>query len=484
MGAAEHSHSETLAEFAAQLAFERIPSEVIAKAKTHVLDAVGVGMAGSTMEWCRQGIRAAQRLEGPPEASLFGQTKKIAAPNAAMANSIAISGTDYDDTDYSGGGFHMSRSVVPAALAVGEMLHCSGKQVLTAVVAGYEVATRVGASLLLDRYGPRGASASWGPEDLEKHERMRQQGGPVLRGFIPGLFATAVVAGRLLGLNAQQLASAQGLVGGLGLFLGQSHREGADALLFHAGWAAHAGIIAAMWAQEGLKGPRFIYEGDRGLLSVIGGDLQDASCLSSGLGTQWNTMNNVLKFYTAAHGLHHFIESLDSLVTEHRLTPGEIDKIECWAPAQRVESHFLPLEAKFNPTSYSGRFSLPYLLARLMFDRELGPLSFTEQKVTEPAVLALARRVTYVADETAWYGDKRGLVIVKLRDGRTLTRSTPILLGFPKRPHTWEHVATKFRNNAKLVLNDAARINELVHAFETLEQASDVGSAMRLASAA
>lgn len=476
----DQSYAEALADFAAGLTFERVPSQVIEKAKTHVTDVIGVGMAGSTMEWCRQGMRVVQRLEGPPEATVFGQAKRVAAPNAAMANSTAISGTDYDDTDYSGGGFHMSRSVVPAALAVGEMMHASGEQVLTAVVAGYEVASRVGAALLLDRYGPRAATASWGPEDLAKHERMRQQGGPLVRGFIPGLFATAVVAAKLLDLDARQIASAQGLVGGLGSFLGQSHREGADGLHLHAGWAAHAGILAALWAREGLRGARFIYEGDRGLLSVIGGDLQDATCLARGLGEQWNTMNNVLKFFPAAHGLHHFIESAKWLAHEHHLNADDIEKIECWAPAQRIESHFLPREAKLHPTPYSGRFSVPYLLARMLIDGELTPLSYTPEKVTQPAVLALARRVTYVADESAWFGEKRGLVIMQLRDGRTLSRSTPILLGFPKRPYTRADIAGKLRANAKFVLGDAARLEQLVDALETLEQAQDVASVMQL----
>ena len=480
----ERSCSEILAEFAVNLAYERVPPAVAAKVKTHIIDSIGVGMAGSTMEWCRQASSVVQRLDGPPEATVLGGGKRIAAPNAAMANGVAIASMDYDDTDYVGGGHHMSRSVVPAALAVAEMVHAGGIEVIAAVTAGYEVVGRVGSALLLDRYGSRGANAGWTADDLAKHHRMQRQGGSLVRGFIPGLYGSAVAAGRLLGLNAEQIASAQGLVGGLGLFLGQSHREGADGLMLNSGWAAHAGILAALWAREGLLGPRYIYEGDRGVLAVIGGDLQDPACLTKGLGTEWNSMNNMLKFYPAGHGTHHFIESLKSLMNEHGLLAEDIEQIECRAPAQRVEFHFLPVEAKLHPTPYTGRFSMPYLLARLLLDRELGPLSFTPQKVSEPAAIDLARRVTYVSDEAAWYGQTRGLVTVTLRGGRTLSRSSPDLLGFPRRPHTRDDVVGKFRANAALVFEDAKRLDDLVNGLEALEQVKDICEILSLTAAA
>lgn len=474
------SSSEILASFAADLKFKDIPAEVIAKAKQHIIDSIGVGIAGSTMDWCERGGRAFRHMGGPVEATLLGQKNKIAMANAAISNGIAIAGMDLDDTDYTGGGGHMSRSVVAAALAAAESNHRTGKDLIKAVVVGYEVATRVGSSLLLDRYGPRGALASWGPEDHAAHNRMREQGGGVMRGYLPGLYASAVVAGSLLGLEAKDLASAQGLVGPLGLFFGQAHREGAHAGFLHAGWSAHSGIIAALWARDGLQGPRFVYEGDRGLLAVIGGDLQDASRLTHGLGTEWNTLNNVLKFYPAGHGTHHFIESLNTLMNSYEFTAEDVSEITCVAPSQRIEYHFLPKEAKLNPNVYNARFSLPYLLARLLHDRQLGPLSFTREKITEAKVLELASRVTYVADESAWFENKRGMVTVKLNDNRTLSQSTPHLLGFPERPCSHDDVINKFRVNAKLVLSGTKSLDNLVSALENLEHTEDIGNIMAL----
>ena len=373
----------------------------------------------------------------------------------------------------------MSRCVVATALAVGEAFGCSGKEVLIAAVAGYETATRVGSALLLDRYGPRAAQQSWGPEDLAAHHRMRE-GTALVRGYIPGLFAAAVAAGRLMGLDAAQLVAAQGLVGGLGSFLGQSHREGTDSILVHAGWAAHAGVIAALWARHGLRGPRLIYEGDRGLLTVIGGDLRDPTRLASGLGSRWNTLDNLIKFYPGGHATHHFVESLMSLANEHHFAAEDVDQIECSVPAQRIEFHFEPKEEKLHPTPYNARFSLPYLLARLLTDGELGALSFTREKVSEPDVLDLASRVTYVADETAWFGPNRGSVTIKLRDGRVFNRSTQYLLGSSNRPCERNDLLKKFKTNASLVLNDQSRIDELIRALETLEYADDIRAVMKL----
>ena len=475
----KRSCSETLADFAANIRFEDIPPEVAAKVKVHILDSVGVGMAGSTMEWCQQATRVLQRGGAAREATVLGYSHMLSAPDAALANGVAIGCMDYDDTDYTGGGHHMSRHIIAAALAAGELAHSSGKEVVAAVTVGYEVASRIGASLLLERYGPRGANSSWTPEDFEKHHRLQKQGGSLVRGNIPGLFACSTLAGRLLGLNAAQISSAQGLVGGFGLFLSQSHREGADATMLFSGWAAHAGILSALWAREGLRGPRHIYEGDRGLLSVIGGDLQDASQLTDKLGTQWNSMNNLLKFYPGGHGMHHFIESLNSLMNDG-LREQDVEQIECHAPSQRIEFHFEPKEDKLHPSPYSARFSLPYVLARLITDRELGPLSFTPQKVTDPVLIELASRITYVANETVWFGETRGLVVVKLRNGSTLKCASPDLRGFPNRPHTRADVVDKFKVNARLVYNNEKRLDELVKALETLEMVKDLGEMMRL----
>ena len=187
----------------------------------------------------------------------------------------------------------------------------------------------------------------------------------------------------------------------------------------------------------------------------------------------------VLKFYPGGHGMHHFIESLNSLMNDG-LRARDVEQIECHAPSQRIEFHFEPKEDKLHPSPYSARFSLPYVLARLVTDRELGPLSFTPQKVTDPEVIELASRITYVSDETVWFGEKRGLVVVKLRDGRTLKRSSPELRGFPNRPHTRSDVVDKFKINARLVCSNEKRLDDLVNALETLDKVKDVGEMMRL----
>ncbi|MBI2908854.1 MAG: MmgE/PrpD family protein [Chloroflexi bacterium] len=473
------SYSEIIADFAAGLTLEQLPREVVVKAKVHIMDSVGVGLGGTTTEWWQRAYHVCQRLGGPPEATVFGQSMKLGVASAAMANSIAVTALDYDDTDYWGAGTHMSRYVVGTALSVGETARCSGKDVITAAVAGYEVASRVGAALLVDRYGPRAATPDWGQKELDAHHRLQRRGIPMMA-VLPGLFACSVIAGRLFGLDAQQMTSAQGFAGGFGLFLAQSHREGADGVPLHVGWACHAGIAAAMFAKEGLRGPRFIYEGDRGFLSVIANELHDATRLTAGLGQQWNTLNNILKYYPAGHGTHHFIESLKGLMAERSFSADDILDMECRAPAQRVEFHFEPKEAKLHPTPFNARFSLPYLLARLAMDGELGPQSFAPDRVFDPKALELASRVNYVTDEQAWIGDKRGLTIVRLKDGRTLSRSTPDVLGMPNRPGSRQDMLSKFRANAMSALGDEERVEALIEALEALEGAEDVGAVMRL----
>jgi 2-methylcitrate dehydratase PrpD len=215
------------------------------------------------------------------------------------------------------------------------------------------------------------------------------------------------------------------------------------------------------------------------LLSIIGGDLQDVSQLTDRLGSQWNCMSNLLKFYPGGHGMHHFMESLNALMNDG-LRPQDIEQIACHAPAERVEFHFEPREEKLHPSPLNARYSLPYVLARLVTDRDVDASSFTPEKIAEPAIVDLARRVTYVSDEGAWLGEKRGLVVVKLRDGRTLQRSSPELRGFPNRPHNRADVVDKFKANARLVCKNEKRLDDLTNALENLEKVKDVSEITRL----
>ena len=146
----QKSYSRILAEFVAGLKYQDIPSEVVNKVKDHILDTMGCLLAGSTTDWMKQVNNVAKRLGGNPEATLIGDGTRVGVANAAMANGTLGRALDLDDTHFRPWE-HVSAYVVPTAFAVGEWLGKSGKDVITAAVAGYEVACRVGLAKLRDR---------------------------------------------------------------------------------------------------------------------------------------------------------------------------------------------------------------------------------------------------------------------------------------------------------------------------------------------
>ncbi|MFC1870432.1 MmgE/PrpD family protein [Chloroflexota bacterium] len=463
------SISETYAEFSLGLRYEAIPTEVIAKAKDHILDTIGCGLAGSTMEWALTIMGMAKHLGGPGEATIIGDGSRVATPNAALACGAACTCLDYDDTFYWGGKGHASRALVPASLTVAEWTGSTGKDLIKATIVGWEISNRLANAQSVDQ--ERRSEVAVHHKSRERSAEQRNH------------FAAAAEAALLMGLEREQFSSAIALVSCLGVpvcGMNQSHREGADAWIFANGWAALAGVMAATAAQKGMVGPRLIFEGDRGFFKQL--DLQELYApdkLTEGLGTRWYTLDNCIKFYPAGHGIHHWIESLKQVIKEHKVGPDDVEEVITHVPKQRVERHFDFSEQKLNPSPYASRFSLPFILASVMIDGDWKVTSAIGGKVKEPRRLELAKRVHYSLEEDSWLEDNRGSITVKTKDGKSYKAKHPRLLGLPSNPPSHQQIVDKFRENASFVLNKSAT-EKLVNALENLEQVKNVAEVMRM----
>lgn len=219
-----------LARFAAELTFEKIPPPVVEHIKLCLLDTFGCGLFGSTLPWSKIVADFARDLGGKRESTVWGRNFKVSAPNAALANGTAVHSFELDD-------LHKTSIVHPGSIAVSPALAmaehiggCNGKEFLTAVIAGYEVAIRVGMSV--------------GTSHLE-------------RGYHPtgtnGTFGAGAAAGRILGLNADKMTEDLGIAGtqAAGLMAAQ---YSAMVKRMHAGRAAQSGVYGALLAQKGLTG--------------------------------------------------------------------------------------------------------------------------------------------------------------------------------------------------------------------------------------
>lgn len=270
--------SEQLGDFVAGLKFTDIPGDVVEKSKQHILDTLGVALAAARDDFTKIMLHVAKGLKGPAESSVWGNRCKLPAANAALVNGAMAHGLDYDDM-HRAASCHLSVVAVPTALAMAERKRISGKKIIAAIVAGYEVGARIGIAAL---------------------------GKLLLRGWHPtgvfGAFTSAVVASRLLGSEARQTAVAMGIAGSQASGLAQWLEEGSWTKRMHPGWAAHSGIFASLLALNGYDGPLRIFEGAQGLYRSF---LRDGNFalekLTEELGRRWETRAICLKMYPSGY---------------------------------------------------------------------------------------------------------------------------------------------------------------------------------------
>lgn len=459
------SASEALAEFAAGLRVEDIPTAVRAAAKRHLLDVVGVALASSPMPFGRMALQAATALGGPGDRTVIGFADRLPPVWAALVNGALAHGIDYDDT-HEEGVVHVSCSVAPAALAAGECDGVSGARFLAALVLGMETAVRLG---------------------LAAPGRFHD------RGFHPtgvcGAFATTLVAGALAGLPAPRLADALGLSGSMAAGLMEFLTDGTWSKRIHSGWAAHSGLVAVRLAAAGFSGPRAVLDGRFGFYrSHLGDDGWDLDVVTRDLGRRWHMRDIALKPYPACHMTHAFIDCAASLRSEHGLAPNAIAAVECFIHPREMPIVCEPRASKLVPqTDYDAKFSLPYTVACMLVRGHVDLDDFTPEAIADPAVLELAQRVECISDPQANYPHTfPGRMRMTLRDGRVLERDEPLNRGSAERPLSDDEVGAKFRRNAARALpaEQVGALAAAVHGIDTAPNLRALAAALRGAASA
>ena len=447
--------AEQLAGFTAALRFEALPAEVIASARLRTLDVIGLALAASTFDFARPIIAAVEAGTGP--CTIIGTNRTAVAASAALANGTLAHGLDFDDT-HAASITHASAVVVPTALAIAESAGISGRDVITATVAGYEAVARLG---------------------------MAAPGAFHARGWHAtstcGAFAAALTAGKLLGLDATRLTHALGLAGSFASGLMEFLEDGSAVKRVHAGWAAHGGVFAATLAAGGVTGPASVLEGRFGFYRTFVEAAPIAAAFET-LGLQWETPRISFKPYPCCHLAHAYIDCALRLREEQRVEPDAIATIECRVPAGEIPIICEPRPTKLQPrTAYEAQFSLPYAVAAAFIDGRVGLDTFTPARLGDERVLALAARVQHVVDPTSTFPDGfPGWVRVRLADGRVVEAREPDGRGGPSRPLSEAAIVHKFRDNAGRALPDIRR-DELERAVLSLDGAPDIRKVVALA---
>jgi 2-methylcitrate dehydratase PrpD len=372
------------------------------------------------------------------------------APLAILANGTFAHSLDFDDT-HATSITHASAVVVPVALALGEAGGLSGRAVITAAVAGYESLARLG---------------------------MAAPGAFHARGWhatgVCGVFAAALVAGRIQGLGVERLTSALGIAGSFASGVLEYLEDGSWVKRVHAGWAGHGGAVASALARGGFTGPATILDGRFGFYRTFLGVEPDPAPFAS-LGQAWETPGIGFKPYPCCHYNHAYLDCALELRRAHALPAEAVEAVECRVPAGEVPIVCEPRAAKLRPrTSYDAQFSLPYSVACALLDGRVGLDSYAAERLVEPERLALAARVTHAVDpDSTFPRGFPGWVRVRLRDGRLLEARAPDGRGSVARPLAPEAIVDKFRDNAGRALPEA-RVAELERTVLALDALSDV----------
>jgi 2-methylcitrate dehydratase PrpD len=433
--------AQTLAEFTSRLDLDAIPAEVAEAAKLHLLDTLGCGLAAHPLGVAVEGRQAMMELGGEPQATVIGLDAALPAPNAAFANAMLCHGLDFDDT-HSDSVSHVSTVTGPAALAASEAAGATGREALAAIIAGNEVVTRLG---------------------------MAASGAFHARGFHPtaicGVFGAAAAAARIAGLGAARTASALGIAGSMASGLFAYLEEGTPTKPIHPAWAAHGGLLAARLSALGAEGPTSVVEGKFGLYHAFLGatkDEVDVAGQLADLGERWETLRIAYKPYPACHFMHGSLGATAEAAAG--LSADDIEEIVVTVPAAGVSLVLEPAEVKVAPrTEYEGKFSLQYSTAAMIVHGRVGISTYSDEALTDPRVLDLARRVRYeTKDYDTYPAAFPGGVRIRTRDGKLHEGDHPHQLGAPDNPMTADDVRAKFRENARLSLSEEA--------FEALEQ--------------
>jgi 2-methylcitrate dehydratase PrpD len=443
--------AETLAGFVTRLDHRAIPAAVRAQARLHLLDSVGIAYASASFDFARAACCGLAALGGG-DYPVIGMPTKLALRDSVLMNGMLVHGLEFDDTAIRGR-IHPSAFGVPCALGAGAYARTSGAEALTAYIAGMECAIRIG---------------------------MAARGGFSPAGFnavgIVGAFGSALVAGRLLGLDAAQLASAQGIVYSTAAGNREFSATESWTKRFEAGWPAASGITAAMLAKQGFIGPRTPYEGKFGVFTTYlnpPAAAADVAAIKGGLGEEWEFSRILIKLKPSCFFNQPVINTIIALVTRHDLRASDIRRIRVLMPQAAIDTVCEPRSEKLAPRDIAAaQFSIYFSAACAAVRRQFTLQEMDAGTLQDPAIQALAAKVEYAVDaQSNFPAHYSAGVEITTADGRQFSAREDVNAGSTGRPLPAAVIEDKFLDNAQRVLSRqrAEEIRDLLLNIESCD---------------
>src|SRR5688572_2435819 len=325
--------ARALANFAVALEFDHIPQPVVERVKDCMIDTFAAGVYGAALPWSRIVVAYAARYGNGGRSAILGTPLRVHAPHAALANGVLAHAFEMDSLVQPGVGVHPGASLTAPGLAVGQETGASGKALLAAFVAGSEVMYRLG--------------------DASRHSSEKI-------GFhapgLTGAFGGAVVAGRLLGLDALQMTNALGIAGSLCAGLLEFSKSGGGMVKrLHLGRAAESGVLAASLARDGFTGPAAVLDGRFGYLNVFCRD-GDRARFTAGLGEVWNSLRITFKRYPCHITAHVPVTAMLDIRARHRFSGDDIASVTVAGSEKMVSHHNIAEPHDMTMAQYSTPF--------------------------------------------------------------------------------------------------------------------------------
>jgi len=391
--------TRTIAEWAAATRYEDLPREVVVEAKRFLMDSVGCALGGAQQHDVHIARKVLSELAGRGEATVLVTGERWDPVSAALLNALMIRVMDYNDIYWKQDPSHPS-DLIPAAMAAAERAGGSGRDLLLGIALAYEFEQR-----LCEVSFPGIREIGW------HHATLTAAAAPI-------------AAGRMLGLNAEQIQHAIGISASRHCTTGSvtagkltMMKNTVDPL------ATQSGVLAALLAEQGYTGPEHVLDGKEGFSHVFDSEWK-FEILTKGLGESWRILQCGMKFFPTEALTHAPISATLDLVEEHDLAPDEIETVTIHSLARAAD--ILADSSKYDPhTKETADHSLPYVIAAAIADRQVTPLQFTSAKIMDPTIRAQLAKVKVIADpeiEAVFPALQRVRVEIATRDGRRLAK--------------------------------------------------------------
>lgn len=448
--------TKQLAKKCHELAFKDLPGAVIDRTKYLFLDFLGVAARGALSDSsvpvqnvCR---RLAVREAG---AVVIGTDLRVDPTYAALANGTAAHSIELDDV-VNAASLHPAVAVMPAALAAAHLCDCTGKDFIEAVVAGYEVTIKLGIAL-----------------DPSAH---------YARGFHPtgtcGTLGAAVTAAKILQLGPEKTVCALGIAGSQAAASMEFLSDGSFTKRFHAGWAAHSGLMAALLAHEGFTGPETILEGKFGFLHAYSSKSDPAKILDR-WGDPFQVMRTSIKPHACCRYKQGPIDGVLKIMKDQALSPDAVESVRVGVLKTGHALVVVPEEQKYNPRSVvDAQFSMPFGAAVAILYGKATLDEYRPDTIRSPEVREMMRRVICVEDpslEEEFPKKWPASVRMETKDGQQYTVRIDYPKGDPENPLSWDELMDKFNGLTAPVYPEQRR-GQIVARIRSLESVENIHS--------